>query len=249
MNNIREIILERIKQGEVAMRPRWQFVLLTVLWALGILITFLSTVYLLSFVLFVLSRTGLIFAPQFGWQGFVFFILASPWLLLSLVALFGFVLYLLIKHFSFSYRRSWLYSFVGIVLLVSVASALMHQIALHERLENFAGRHNIPAMSPFYQQGAGMAPNGLVIGRIVELKDDGLVLVSLQGDTVIVLIKPETKLPPRQLAVDDDVLVVGKFKGEVLEAYGIRSANDDRWQRRMEARPPQSLMVPATRPR
>jgi len=51
-SSIKDAVLEKIRRGEVHMRPRWQFVLKGVLVALGAVLVALALLYLVSFVFF-----------------------------------------------------------------------------------------------------------------------------------------------------------------------------------------------------
>ena len=61
-------ILETIKARHIAMRPKWHFVLKSSLKVLGIIMLFLTIIFMASFILFVLRATGVLFVPLFGFR-------------------------------------------------------------------------------------------------------------------------------------------------------------------------------------
>ena len=103
--SIKNKVLEAIKSGQVKMRPRWYFILKTILVALGIVMIFLTLLYLISFIIFILRITGIWFAPAFGFEGYGIFLFSLPWLLVIISVLFAIILEVLVKRYSFAYRH------------------------------------------------------------------------------------------------------------------------------------------------
>lgn len=230
MNNLQDAILKKIEAGEVAMRPRWRFLLETSLWIIGVFLVLMATVYLGSFVLFVLRQSGVLFVPQFGWSGFIFFLLAAPWLLMCFTMIFATVLYVLVTHFAFSYRHPLVYSLLGVVGVVAVVSLALHILALHDRIEKISERYEMPIMSPWYRTNMPNRPEGLAVGSVLEETEDGFILLTEKGETVIVRLTPRTKLlmPRERLLEVEELFVVGRYdKERTLEAFGVREAGDD----------------------
>jgi hypothetical protein len=225
MNNIKDTIVEKIKAGEVAMRPRWRFMLETTLFAVGAVLSALVAVYLASFVLFALKESGLWFAPGLGMRGFTFFLLGSPWLLISVFLLFLFILYLLVTHFSFSYRRPLLYSIMGVVLLVAVTASCIQQTMFHKRVQTYLEAHPMPGVSSFYERHSKGRPDGIVFGEVIRLENPDFVMETDKTETYVVRVTPETVLSIRgPLVVGDTVLVFGDLDDDSVVAFGVRRA-------------------------
>src|SRR4030042_4792350 len=133
-NSLQNSILEKIKSGQAKIRPKWHFVLKTLLLAAGVLFGTLALLYLASFVLFVLRQTGSWFLPSFGWRGIMVFLISMPWLLVILGVVFIILLELLVRHYSFAYRNPLLYSLLGIIVFVIIASVFVAKTSFHEGL-------------------------------------------------------------------------------------------------------------------
>lgn len=235
MSDIKEILSEKIKTGDIHMVPKWQFVLHTVLWAVGAVLAAVVAVYLFSFVLFILHRSGILFAPLYGWHGIMLFIISSPWFLISLVGVFLLVLYLLVTHFAFSYKRPLVYSMLGVVLFVIVLSSLMNQFAVHERMGRFSERHEVPGFSPMYRGIEMQRPEEVTLGTILAVHGEEIVVRTQDGEEVTVIRTLQTKQPQRKTwNSGDEVFIFGTEKEGVIEAFGIRPANG-----RMSGPPPQ----------
>lgn len=236
MNDIKNNIIHKIKAGEVQMVPRWQFVLKALLLALSVIIVGMLSVYCLSFVLFALHETGVWFAPGFGLAGLLFFLMASPWMLISLVGVFLLVLYFLVTRYSFSYRKPLVYSLIGVVLFVTAVSSFIQYTAMHARINAFAERHEVPGLAPLYRGLAKDRPGSLVVGTLVSVDQAKVEVVTDQGVVVEIALSTRTKLPPHKpLVVGDVVMVFGRFEGDDLVAFGVRYVSDE---------PPQGKYLP-----
>ncbi len=229
MNDIKNAILEKIHHGEVAMRPRWHFVLHTAFLILGALIAAVISIYLASFILYALMKSGLAFAPQFGVHGLMFFVASTPWILIGLVVLFLGILYVLVTRFSWSYRQPLIYSLVGVVLLVIAASSFIQYMEFHSRVRDYAERSGMPGAVPFFERlehMAGRNPEGVTKGTIERVTDRGFVLATSDA-SIEVLVDGNTRMKP-SVAIEpgSEVLVFGEFEDGAIEAFGIRSGDD-----------------------
>ncbi|MCA9356747.1 hypothetical protein H6784_06055 [Candidatus Nomurabacteria bacterium] len=228
MNNLASKIIQKIKDGEVNMQPRWHFVFKTALMMVGIVIVSLVAVYLFSFVIFTLHKSGLWLAPQFGYRGMMMFVVGTPWLLLSILGLFILLLYILVSHFSFSYRKPLVYSMVGVVLFVIMVSSLIQFYGFHERMQSFSEQHHVPGLRSFYQDSDQQRPPGMVQGKIIGVRAGGFVLDTDSEEELLVDVSRETKMPPDVvISIGAEVLVFGERKEDTVYAFGVRPATVD----------------------
>ncbi len=234
MRNVHDIILEKIQKGEVHMIPRWRFVLTGAFWIVGLVVASLLAIYLASFVLFVVHRSGLLFVPGFGWRGIMFFVVMSPWMLISATLVFLGIVYVLVRQHAFSYKKPMVYSLISIVLGVLTVSLAIHMLAIHSRILEFSERHNLPGMSEMYHSIADARPEGIFVGTIHTVIPNGFILLTKQQTELVVTITSETRLP--RTFMPESGLVVVIFgdevaSGEVL-AKGIRVVPDEFMQGR-----------------
>ncbi len=149
MGSIKEKVLEKIKKGEIRMRPKVYFSLKKVfslcLFAFAIFLSF----FFLSFIHFHLISSGLWYLPKFGPKGFLVFFKNLPWVLI----IFAFVLVFLstILFWNFSFRWPLFVSLLGIFLVLFFGSFAMEKMAIHPKLllEAKEGRE-LPLISPIY---------------------------------------------------------------------------------------------------
>lgn len=229
MNNLQNSILNKIKAGEVSMVPKWHFMLRAGLLLSGVILATLLSVYLLSFILFFLRQSGLMFAPGFGFHGISFFVMASPWLLISVTIVFLILLYFLVKQYAFSFKRPLLYSMIGVVVLSLLGAWLIGQTQTHQRLGQFMGQHHVPVFTPLYRDVLDRRPEGLMVGTITELTETGFYIETERDGLISITTSTDTRMRPgTELVAGKMVMVFGKRNGDRITAFGIRPYDRER---------------------
>ncbi|MCA9360447.1 hypothetical protein KC730_00980 [Candidatus Kaiserbacteria bacterium] len=226
MDNLQKNILNKIKAGEISMVPKWHFVLRGVLWATMTIVVALIAIYLLSFVMFALRESGLMFAPLFGWSGLVLFIVSSPWIIILASGFFLLALYVLVSHYSFSYQKPLVYSMVGLVFLVIALSSFIQTTGFHNQAGDFANRHGVPGLAPLYRGVGERPPQDVTKGTISELTDSQFTLIADSGEVYTVELNNRTKLPKQaELIEGESVFVFGHLEETTIKAFGVRINN------------------------
>jgi len=243
MGDLKNNIIDKIKTGEIDMKPKWYFMLKTALLITGVIIIGLLAIYLLSFVMFALHNSGILFAPSFGFRGIGLFITTSPWILILLVAVFLSILYILVKQYSFSYKQPFLYSMLGVIFLVIIGSFAVRE-TLHERIGVFTERNQIPGMSPFYKSAHEKLPEGITFGTIEEVLETGFIITDTDGETLTIITDSKTRQKPGSSYSDGDkILIYGdKTNEDTVNAYGIRKA-DEEFKRRHQIHNQDSQLI------
>ncbi len=233
--SIKDSVFSAIESGKAVMRPRWHFVLRTILAVIGIVFLFIFALYLVNLAIFLLNDSGLIFVPMFGMIGILEFLVSAPWMLLVGALIFIAVLELLVRKFSFGYRKPLLYSIVGIVAIVALGSGMVYTIVPSEILERIAEQggyleHGRQLRGPGFPPPANVHP-----GMISKMTRDGFVLENRAGESYVVTITSETRFPDgTDLADGDRVVVLGSVTGtDTIDAMGVRRID--------QVRPPQHM--------
>lgn len=223
LSPIKEKILSAIETGKVKMRPRWHFVLQTILIIVGIALILFALLFLISFIIFSLRHSGVWFAPAFGSRGLGVFLTSLPWILIVLTVLFVIILEILVKKYSFAYRQPLLYSALGLILIVTIGGIAVAQTPLHGGLMRQTIENHVPLAEPFYRGGGMIGPERIQAGSIKELTDDGFILNSRRGEDLRVIITPETQFPAGYDLVEGDFIVVlGERDDDTIEALGVK---------------------------
>lgn len=221
--SIKDEVLSRIKSGQAKMRPRWHFVLQAVLLALGAVILALTLVYLVSFIVFALRQNGVLFAPSFGWLGVLIFLRSLPWLLIAGAAIFMIILEILVRRYSFAYRKPLLYTLVGIIIAVTLSNFAFAKIGLHKRIFLRDKERQLPVAGKLYRHYAMPRLPDVHPGIINKINENGLIITTPGEEIFQVFVDRNTRFPfGFDLQTGDKVIILGRERGGEIRAIGVR---------------------------
>ncbi len=224
---IRENIIEKIKSGEVHMRPRWHFILKTLLAVVGITIIVLALLYLISFSLFILRQNGVWFITVFGSRGIGRFFASLPWVIIISGVVFVAILEILARRYSFVYRKPLLYSLIGIVVIVLAGGFFVSRVGIHEKFFRLAEEKRLPIGGALYERYVMRDFKDIYPGTFVATTTEGFQLTDVNGRTFTVKLSPRTRFPfGAEFVSGDNIVVFGDMKGNVIDAFGIRKIED-----------------------
>ena len=227
-SNLEKDVMDAIRKGRVKMRPKWRFLLSSALGALGALILLLTLLYIMSFAIFTLRQSGALFVPVFGMRGLFAFFGAIPLVLLTLLLIFVIILEILVRRYSFGYRRPLLVSVLAILAIVSVGGYALERTRVQNTLFREAhGPGGLP--SPIGQMYRGpMHVPDIYRGTIVSIMSGGFLLSDENGaGTTTVLVDPQTRLPlGADFTPGEEVVVFGEGASGTVHALGIREIED-----------------------
>lgn len=122
-------IISQIKKGNIKMKPRWYFILGSLIMSFGLVGLSMGIIFLFNLSIFLIRRNG----PLMMWKLQV--ILANfPWWI-PIVAIIGmiFAIYLL-KKYDFSYKKNFLFIVLIFIILTFLAGFLIDKLGLNEYL-------------------------------------------------------------------------------------------------------------------
>ncbi|QSH39291.1 hypothetical protein JXR01_03235 [Candidatus Kaiserbacteria bacterium] len=224
---VRNTVLNAIHADEVTMRSRYYFLARTALWAVGSILAFGMTLYLISFITFVFRSNALFALTHLGPKGIATLFLSLPWILLLLVFVVFLLLQFLSTHFEFVYRRPLIHTILGSIFVLVIGGVLIGQSTLHDRAYRFSEAHKVPLAGSFYRD-AIREQNNMHIGTIQNYVDNSFTLNARNGSTYLITIHDDTRIPPSGLRENMMILLIGEEMDGVIEAIGIRPVNSDR---------------------
>ena len=224
-------VMDAIHEGAVRMRPRWHFLLLSMLGVVGALILLLALVYSVSLMVFFLRASGAWFLPAFGGRGWLDFFRSLPWLLIALLALLVLVLEAAVSRYSFVYKKPLALSAIAIIAVVLLGGLALAQTPLHRQLARFARDGLLPApLHTLYRPPFHMRSGNVYHGTIVAPTTRGFIMTDRGESTTSVVIMQRTRLPyGEDFAPGDTVVVIGDSNTmmEAVEAFGIRKVENE----------------------
>lgn len=217
-------IVAKIKTGQIAPRSRWYFVLRAILFGLGAAILFVSLLFFVSFVVFVLRASGLTGASSFGFRGAGLLLASLPWFLVAVSLVFLIVLEVLVRRYAFAYRRPLLLTLGGIFLFAIVGGFLAEQAGMHRAMLRFADERHLPGASPFYHRYVDEHHERVRPGTIILLTGDGFFLRDPRDEEIRVIVTRDTRITPgTTIAEDEFVVVFGDTEpSSTIRAFGIK---------------------------
>ncbi len=224
-NNLKEQILLKIRKGEVKMRPKAFFVAKVAVLIFVAFITFVVSAVLISYTWFNLRTGGQFFLLGFGSRGLYEFFLVFPWFLLLLDV--GLILFLdsLLKRFKFGYHKPVLVVFMGSILMITVAGAVINMTSFHRNLMQMAENNKlpIPGVGFFYiNLHKSHKENGLFRGQIISLATSSFLLSQGKEYGEVQVFTPDGFPVRVVLHEGDQVYVAGDVDGNIVRAYGVR---------------------------
>lgn len=224
--NMKEKVLREIREKHIAIKPRWQFVLKTILIIFVLSIVALYILFHTSFLFYSLHCNGSLFLPQFGMSGIKRLLWSFPWLWaiagIFLTVIFG----IIIEKKTKAYRFPLLYTVISIIIVVALIGVLCVILPIHPALRKINEGAKIPIIGPLYN---GLPENELFktyMGEVSALQKDSFTLINRNGRSETIYLEPQTNLPNGfQLENGIEVMIIGEEKADCVEAEAIRALN------------------------
>jgi hypothetical protein len=228
-NSIKDKLLQEIQTGRVKMRPRWYFVLKTVLLVISTVLAVSVVLFVASFIIFIMRQTGVFHSSGFGLRGIRAFLISLPWLLVLIAILFIILIQLFVKRYSFGYRKPLLYTILGVVGIALLGGIVVAQTPFHRGLFEHAYDNNLPLAGGLYREyGIRRLPHNIEMGKVVEVRSNGFLITNPIDQTVSIITNGQTDYPPgTNLQVDDYLICLGKRVNETtFEASAIKEVDE-----------------------
>ncbi len=224
-------ILEKIKSGQLKMKPKLYFASKTILFIAGAFLAFLAIIFLISFVIFVLKGRGAWFLTDYGWPGIKIFLLSFPWILFAISIIFVAMLEVLIHHFGFAYRRPMIYSIFGVIAIVTGGGIWLALTPLHSNALKSALQSNLPMAGALYRNYCATPIDNLYEGNVIDQTDDiNFSVQTLEGQRLEIQVPTSTRdkfIQQGGVQKDDSVMIVGEKNGSKVRVFGIHKFSQD----------------------
>lgn len=221
--SVKEDLLTHIKKGDVAMRPRWHFLLQTALAVMGACFLVFGLLYAASFAIFLVRTSGAIHVPEFGPLGWFEFFFLLPWVFILGAVVFLIILESLLRRYAFAYRQPILYSFAALLALAVIGSIVLDRMELHAGIRTYSQMHGLTPVEVFYHGMEGAHPCCVVIGQVIENGEASVMIQRKDGSVAQVFFDDQTRFPGgRTFATSNMVVLFGDGDDSVVRARGMR---------------------------
>ncbi len=230
MKNIKTTILETLQKDTLHMIPKWKFVLYSSLGIIGLIFTFLLTVFIVSLILFVLSRYGLLHMPFFEFMGALQALTVIPIVLLLVAVILLVLLEVCSRYYSFSFTLPLSVTLLILMCVVAGSSYLVSQTQVHDYARDYADRNHLNMMVQAYDRPVPFKKiNGLDVlrGEVVATSTDSVTIEMLNGTAIVAYGTSSDTVanfvPP---LLDTDIIILGNFIQGRFIITNMRSAGD-----------------------
>lgn len=229
MTTIKTTILDFVEKNKIKMVPRWQVLLYAGLGLFGLLFLFLLLIFVVSLMLFVLSKYGFMYLPLFGFSATLAALQSIPLLLFGSAIVLVVLVEILARTYAFSFKKP---IFITVLIVLTSATVISFLIALtpiHKEINNYAREHNIGFVSRVYERPRPIIPheNKLTVlrGTVLATTSETLTL-KLFDKSEYVIYSTHMVVPLSLLSVNDDVVVAGTFLEGRFEVLHFRSVSE-----------------------
>jgi len=153
--NLKKEVLEKIKKGEIKMKPKWYFIAGSLLLFLGTVFSTISTIFIFNFIFFLLRHH---YGPMYQYR--INLILTNfPWWMILIGILGVFFGIKLLKEYEFSYKRNFLMIVIFYLLSIFLSAYLIDFFNLNRfwykmgSLKRYYQKNKIWENNNFYQKG------------------------------------------------------------------------------------------------
>lgn len=227
MTNVKTKILESVHKNNVTMIPRWKFVLYSSIGIFGIGFTFLVAVFVLSLILFLLSRYGFMYLPFFGFMATMHALQAIPLVLLICTIALLVLIEVMSRYYSFSFRRPLAVTLLLLTTGAATISFIISETPVHEYIRGYAKDHHMDMFSRMYDRPLpfdATRVHDVLRGEVLASSATSTVLRLFNGVTVVAYASTTLTQPIVMPDVGDDVVVFGKITGDDFEMVDVLPA-------------------------
>lgn len=219
----KEKLMDKIKQGGLAIKPRWVFLLKTFLFVSISAVVAILSLFVFGAIVFLIFGFGIVSFRDMITFGMV--IKALPWVLILVMITFVFIMLSCLGHVMPLYRKSkssiliiLALVFISIGVIINNTKAFKHIYESRPLINNLMNREYKRGLFRFVK-----------LGNVIETKENGIILVQLEDGSIISTDKLERKSPGSKKVFDfkkgDRVWVSIKECDQGIKIFRIRPYN------------------------
>ena len=215
MTTIKNTILTIVDSKKIQMIPKWKFVVYSLLGLIGICFSFLLLLFVVSLVMFILARYGFMYLPMFGFQATLHAITGIPIVLCLFGLLLVFIIEVVSRQFSFSFRRPLLVTLCIIIGIALIVGYLVSITPLHMMMRGYAKERHFDRFNSLYERPPREqleTGRAVLRGEVIATTTDSLTL-SLFNDVIRTVYATGTRQPFGGVTLGDDIIVFGRIEG------------------------------------
>ena len=224
MNTLKDTILNIVEHKKIQMIPRWKFILYSSFGIIGFLFSFLSLLFVVSLILFLLLKYGFMYLPFFGVGAILHILTGVPAVLGILGIILAVLTEILGRQYAFSFRKPLLTTLLWIILSALVIGFLVSISPFHNAMRSFAKSHHIDGFRDIYERptfNEGLDGRVVIRGEVLATTTTSVTL-SLFNNVERTVYATTTGDTFPNLVIGDDIVVFGILTNNKIEVMKIR---------------------------
>jgi len=214
---IEKNIIEKIKKGQIKMKPKYYFVLGSISIVFGMLLSFLFSAFFINLISNRVRVHRMTEYLPMGQPGRLIFLSNFPWHFLFLTLIFLTIGAWLLKRYDISYKKSFLAITAGVIITTVCAGLIVDKAGINKPLQRNPGFRRL--------YDTKLKDKSWVIGTFVSKQNNMYIVKISDGTEIEVKTTKDTWIPPREFSVGECIRVVGETKNNTLDAFGITPCN------------------------
>ena len=178
-NKLKDKVLNKIKRGDINIKPRGYFVFNAVFVFIVALISLIVVSFFVSFTIFSIKESSKLFLLGFGNVGIWVFSATFPWFLMLISVFLLIAVDKLLTYFEFAYRIPFIYLLLITIIVVMGISIFIYKTPVHETIYQEVMENKLPELGTIYKD-VKHPPNekGIFRGFIASINDNSFTVYS-----------------------------------------------------------------------
>ena len=223
--NIHNSILKKIESGAIRQKPKWQFLLVTLMCMFALIALFLVLLYLVSFAALVLREHLFFDAFSFGPRAVFAVLHTLPFLLVLLTVTVLLILHVLVRHFAFAYMKPVVVTLGGGLLVTFVLFGAVLFMDTNSRIAHFGEGRHVPGIDILHSRFRDRMPPLATHGVVISAGTSTYTIRDENGEEKVIQVTQDTDADQEVYDIGEDVFVLIKQTPQALEAIAIKIYN------------------------
>lgn len=222
INSIHSKIVNMIESGTIKQKPKWHFVLLTLMAVFSLTALFSILLYFVSFMSLVLREHLIFEALSFGPQTVFDILHTVPPLLVVLIITVFLLLHVLVRHFAFAYTRPVLATLGAGVVVTMLSFWLVFTIDTESRIARFGEGRHIAGIDMIHKEFRDRHPPLSVRGTIQNIQGAIYTIQDSHRKVITFTVNERTRADASSYVTGDMIMVLLASHEDSFDALAIR---------------------------
>ena len=219
MENLKNTLLKKIESKTIEQKPRWHFVVYTLLGIILGITLFVITLFLIQFILLIVREYTVASTVGIVESSLGFIRTISFWSVVIIGIGSAVAFYRWLQNHTHLYQYKNLYT---IIMVAAIIAGSIIGIQLFDRSMQFAriGEQPIPVIHQLDRAGRPPRPNGLLSGEIIMIRDN-ILAIKTNDEKILYVHVPPFEQIQNDFKIGDRITVFGIIHEDQVDAQRV----------------------------